>query len=163
VVVIAEGKRYLYRTGASFVSTRLGIESIPPLTADFLNLDRLSSSSGGLIIAGSYVPKTTSQLECLIQGRGDRLKTFVLDVETLLKHPYEVEKTMSDLADSAGEFIVNGEDVLLMTSRKLITGIDELSSLKIVSFVAAAMVFFLRVLVPRPRYIIAKVLFIYPI
>lgn len=64
---------------------------------------------------------------------------------------------MSAAVNLAGEYITSGEDVLVMTSRKLITGADELSSLNIGSVVAAALVLFLRLLVPRPRYVIAKV------
>jgi hypothetical protein len=44
-----------------------------------------------------------------------------------------------------------------MTSRKLITGADELSSLKIGSVVAEALVSVLQQIDVRPRYIIAKV------
>ena len=44
-----------------------------------------------------------------------------------------------------------------MTSRKLITGGDELSSLKIGSAVAEALVSVLQRIEVRPRYIVAKV------
>ena len=44
-----------------------------------------------------------------------------------------------------------------MTSRKLITGGDELSSLKIGSVVAETLVSVLQRIEVRPRYIIAKV------
>lgn len=114
-----------------------------------------------MIIAGSYVPKTTEQLECLIDGRGDQLKRIVLDVELLLAHKENLETAVSAAVNLAGEYITKGEDVLVMTSRKLITGADEVSSLNIGSVVAAALVLFLRLLVPRPRYVIAKVLLPY--
>ncbi|KAH8695986.1 hypothetical protein BGW36DRAFT_428010 [Talaromyces proteolyticus] len=151
-----QGKRYLYRTGAAFVSTRLGIEQIPPLSATELELDQSQTSPGGLILAGSYVPKTTEQLECLIDGRGEKLKRIVLDVEELLANSETLEEAISSAVDLAGEYIAKGEDVLVMTSRKLIIGKDDISSLNIGSVVAAALVLFLRLLVPRPRYIIAK-------
>lgn len=56
----AQGRRFLFRTGAAFVSTRLGIESIPPLSAQQLGISRASNLLGGLVIVGSYVPKTSS-------------------------------------------------------------------------------------------------------
>src|ERR1700716_2526966 len=115
------GKRYLYRTGAAFVSTRLGIQSIPPLTAKVLELDQSPSSHGGLILAGSYVPKTTEQLGCLIEGRGDQLKKIILDVEALLENRENLEEAVASAVDLAGDYIVKGQDVLVMTSRKLIT------------------------------------------
>jgi len=120
-------------------------------------MDLSSASPGGLIIAGSYVPKTTAQLESLIQGRAEMLKVITIDVEPLLASPENAEKTIMAAVDEADELIANGQDVLLMTSRKLITGADEVSSLKIGGVVASALVTFLRLLKPRPRYIIAKV------
>ncbi|KAL4866216.1 hypothetical protein BDV12DRAFT_210657 [Aspergillus spectabilis] len=152
----AQGRTYLYRTGAAFVSTRLGISQIPPLTPKALGLGTHRSEPGGLILAGSYVPKTTEQLQSLIGGRGSTLQTIVLKVEDLLVSPEAAENAALDAAEKAGELILSGHDVLVMTSRDLITGNDGLSSLKIGSTVAAVMVQFLRLLVPRPRYIIAK-------
>jgi Nucleotide-binding C-terminal domain len=127
------------------------------LTAQALNLDVSPASPGGLVIAGSYVPKTTAQLEALIDGRGTKLQTITLDVENLLQGPEIADGTIRAAANQAGELITKGEDVLVMTSRKLVTGGDELSSLKIGGVVAASLVSFLRLLDPRPRYIIAKV------
>ncbi|KAL4875205.1 NADP-dependent oxidoreductase domain-containing protein [Aspergillus karnatakaensis] len=152
----SQGRSYLYRTGAAFVSTRLGISQIPPLTPKALGLMTHRSEPGGLIIAGSYVPKTTEQLQSLIEGRASDLQTIILKVEDLLVSPEGAEGAALDAAEKAGELILSGHDVLVMTSRDLITGNDGISSLKIGSTVAAVLVQFLRLLVPRPRYIIAK-------
>lgn len=150
------GKTFLFRTAAAFVSTRLGIDQIPPLQAKSAGVDISSGSPGGLVIAGSYVPKTTAQLKCLIEGRGDALSVISLNVEKLLENREKAQKAVFQAADEAGRLIDGGKDVLVMTSRKLITGHDELSSLKIGSVVADSLVLFLRLLIPRPRYIIAK-------
>lgn len=150
------GKRYIYRTGAAFVSTRLGIKQIPPLTPSDLKIDLSPKAPGGLIIAGSYVPKTTAQLQSLVSGRAGKLHCIELDVEALLSGAETSQQTVLDATNEAGCRIMNGDDVLIMTSRKLITGADELSSLKIGSVVASALVLFLRMLIPRPRYVIAK-------
>ena len=150
------GRRFIYRTGAAFVSARLGIVQIPPLTAKDLDMDLSSTAPGGLTIAGSYVPKTTAQLESLVEGRGNKLNTITIDVEPLLASPEKAKEVIEAAATKAGDLILAGKDVLLMTSRKLITGHDEKSSLEIGSAVATALVDFLRLLEPRPRYIIAK-------
>ncbi|KAL3440670.1 NADP-dependent oxidoreductase domain-containing protein [Aspergillus insuetus] len=150
-----ERRRYLYRTGAAFVSTRLGIPQIPPLMPKATGMNLQPSQPGGLILAGSYVPKTTEQLQSLIDGNKS-LQTIVLKVEDLLKSTEAAEQAALDAADQAGQLILKGQDVLVMTSRDLITGNDGVSSLKIGSTVAAVLVLFLRLLVPRPRYIIAK-------
>ncbi|KAE8421582.1 NADP-dependent oxidoreductase domain-containing protein [Aspergillus pseudocaelatus] len=99
------GRNYIYRTGAAFVSTRLAIRTKPPLSARDLRLDTEASSPGGLIIAGSYVPKTTDQLQSLTSGRGSELKVITLDVEGLL-HSAESSYatggiTSSDLATTS--------------------------------------------------------------
>lgn len=151
-----QGKRYIYRTGAAFVSTRLGIEQIPPLSPSDLKMDLSPKAPGGLIIAGSYVPKTTAQLQSLVFGRAEKLHRIELDVEALLQGAETSQQTILNATDEAARWILNGDDVLIMTSRKLITGADEVSSLKIGSVVASALVLFLRMLIPRPRYIIAK-------
>lgn len=152
----AQGKRYIYRTGAAFVSTRLGIRQIPPLTPKDLDMDLSSSAPGGLIIAGSYVPKTTAQLTSLVEGRGDKLTTITLQVEDLLASPEKTQDTIHGAAHQAADLINVGKDVLLMTSRKLVLAHDEASSLKVGGVVASALVGFLRYLEPRPKYIIAK-------
>jgi len=112
---------------------------------------------GGLIIAGSYVPKTTVQLESLISGRGSKLTTITLDVEKLLDSPFNAEETLIRSLVEAEREITRGQDVLAMTSRKLITGSDEATSLDIGATVARALVSFIEKLRSQPRYIIAKV------
>ncbi|EJT72308.1 hypothetical protein GGTG_09174 [Gaeumannomyces tritici R3-111a-1] len=152
------GRRYLFRTGAAFVSSRLGISPIPPVTAAQLGFAR--GGAGGLVIAGSYVPKTTAQLEALTRRSGDALTTIVLDVEKLLEDKGFTSKSVSGevrrAIEQAEREITRGQDVLVMTSRKLIVGSDAARSLDIGSMVAAAPVSFLVNLDTRPRYIIAK-------
>ncbi|RGP72448.1 hypothetical protein FSPOR_2659 [Fusarium sporotrichioides] len=147
------GKRYLYRTGAAFVSSRLGISSIPPLSASQLGL---SKKVGGLIIAGSYVPKTTAQLDSLVTKSGDNLTTITLNVKALLKSDESAKQDVSNAIELATQKIRSGQDVLVMTSRELIVGKDEVESLDIGSTIAKALVSFLQNLEQKPRYIIAK-------
>jgi uncharacterized protein YgbK (DUF1537 family) len=148
-----QGKKFLYRTGAAFVSSRLGISSIPPLSASQLGLSR---DVGGLIIAGSYVPKTTAQLDSLVTKSGDNLTTITLNVKALLKSDESAKQDVANAIELASEKIKNGQDVLIMTSRELIVGKDEVESLDIGSTIAKALVSFLQNLEQKPRYIIAK-------
>ncbi|KAH6890634.1 hypothetical protein B0T10DRAFT_486370 [Thelonectria olida] len=147
------GKRFLFRTGAAFVSARLGIPSIPPISSSQL---RLSGDVGGLVIAGSYVPKTTAQLESLRTRSGDRLTSVVLDVRKLLESPEAADEAVSRALATAEKEIKRGQDVLVMTSRELIVGQDEAKSLDIGSTVARVLVSFLQRLEQKPRYVIAK-------
>ncbi|KAL1612852.1 hypothetical protein SLS60_001082 [Paraconiothyrium brasiliense] len=149
----ARGKKFLFRSGAAFVSARLGISPIPPISAKQLDLDR---TKGGLIIAGSYVPKTTAQLKVLRGHSGDKLTTVELDVNKLLETPESREKELQAALSTAECELNKPQDVLIMTSRKLITGADERSSLDIGSTVAAVLVDFLTKLNATPKYVIAK-------
>lgn len=148
------GKKFLFRTGAAFVSSRLAIPQIEPISAAQLSL---SPAVGGLIIAGSYVPKTTAQLEVLREKGGDKLTTIVLDVPRLLESEEQAKAEIKRDLDMADAEIGKGQDVLIMTSRDLVTGEDQRKSLDIGSTVAKALVTFLVDLKTKPRYIIAKV------
>jgi uncharacterized protein YgbK (DUF1537 family) len=147
------GKKLLFRSGAAFVSARLGISPIPPISIQSLNTD---PTRGGLVIAGSYVPKTTAQLKVLRERSGDRLTAVELDVSKLLESPEKIEEELAHALTIAEAELSKPQDVLIMTSRKLIVGADEARSLDIGSIVAAALVTFLTKLQTRPRYIIAK-------
>ncbi|KAK8162564.1 hypothetical protein IWX90DRAFT_246855 [Phyllosticta citrichinensis] len=149
----AKGKRFLFRTAAAFVSARLGISPIPLITAEQLHLSR---EAGGLIIAGSHVPKTTAQLEALVSKSGKKLTTVVLDVEKLLASPESAGEAIAGALATAEREIAHRQDVLVMTSRKLITGDDAKKSLDIGSVVADALVKFMQQVKVRPRYVIAK-------
>ncbi|KAK7992817.1 hypothetical protein PG988_001611 [Apiospora saccharicola] len=149
----SQGKRYLFRTGAAFVSARLGIAPIPPISAHQLSL---SGDVGGLIIAGSYVPRTTVQLEVLRDRSGEQLTSAVIDVRSLLRSDEAGSREMAKALEVAEKEIARGQDVLIMTSRELITGDDEMTSLDIGATVAKALVSFLVGLTTKPRYVIAK-------
>ncbi|KAI3515631.1 hypothetical protein L1887_14532 [Cichorium endivia] len=56
-----KGKHFLCCTAASFVSARIGIIPKPPILPNDLGITK--GTTGGLIVVGSYVPKTTKQVE----------------------------------------------------------------------------------------------------
>lgn len=149
----AKGKKFLFRSAAALVSARLGISPIPPISAEQLGLD---PTVGGLIIAGSYVPKTTAQLKSLREKSGRKLTTVELDVHKLLESPETAEQELQHALTTAETEIQKPQDVLIMTSRELVVGADEVKSLDIGSIIAAALVSFLVRLKTKPRYVIAK-------
>lgn len=75
-----QGQTFVYRTAASFVQAFAGLEPRELLTQDEM-VD--GDTQTGLVVVGSYVPKTTQQLKCLIDNEPD-LKSIVLDVDKLL-------------------------------------------------------------------------------
>ncbi|KAG8419426.1 hypothetical protein J3458_004292 [Metarhizium acridum] len=152
------GRRYLYRTGAAFVSSRLGIKGKLPLTMKDLGVTSAAGERrpGGLIIAGSYVPKTTVQLEALTQRLKAKLQVVELKVPDLIASEDAAESIVRAAAQAVSIKLYAGHDVLVMTSRELIKGDDGLSSLNIGSQVANSLMQLLELVDVHPRYIIAK-------
>lgn len=145
------GSKFLLRTAASFVRTRIGQEP----KGGLLSKDQLvsGSSSGGLFIIGSYVEKTSQQVEELfnktditrVEVRVDQL------LDTNLRH-IEIQRVVQ----AASEAIEQGKDTAIYTSRKLVTGHDAVSSLEIGRVVSGSLIEISRNITVQPRYLVAK-------
>jgi uncharacterized protein YgbK (DUF1537 family) len=144
----AQGKKFIYRTAASLVPVRAGLKKSALLSRDDLDLSR----GGGLVVAGSYVPKTTAQLLKLRCDDGVRI--VEVQVQNLLDEKTR-ENEITRAANAVDEYSHRG-DVLLMTSRELITGADAKTSLEIGAQVSVALVEVVRRLKNQPRYVLAK-------
>ncbi|WP_233215343.1 four-carbon acid sugar kinase family protein [Rhodopirellula bahusiensis] len=144
-----KGQTFVYRTAASFVQAFAGLEPRELLSADEM-VD--GDSETGLIVVGSYVPKTTQQLACLLENEPE-LKSVVLDVDQLLSDDSEsyIQEIVQEV--SIG---LQRSNVVLSSSRKLVTGNDAASSLSIGSRVSDALVSVVERLTQRPRFLIAK-------
>lgn len=147
----AAGRTFLYRTAASFVRVRAGIASRPPVTASELNL---GGDAGGLIIAGSVVPRTTRQLEKLLQARAD-IAGHKADIRRLLDESLRADECRR-LAASIDRALQNGNTALVYTSRRPLAASDAESSLTAGQQISAALVSILRQVSTRPRYLVAK-------
>jgi uncharacterized protein YgbK (DUF1537 family) len=145
------GRRFLFRTAANFVSARIGLKPRPLLTSVDLNVPR---ERGGLIIVGSYVPKTTEQLERLLM-LGTSHRAIELSVDSLLDPALRATE-FSRARDDMHAALRGGRDVVVFTSRRLVTGPDVDHTLEIGRRVSDALVDLVRTLEVRPRYLIAK-------
>jgi uncharacterized protein YgbK (DUF1537 family) len=144
------GRRFLYRTAAAFVSSRLGLPPRPLLAAgDFST----AGQSGGLIVAGSYVPKTTAQLAAL--RAAVPLHHVELQVEQLL-NPAARDGLVKGAAIEIDRALAGGRDVLLATSRTLVSRVSPAESLAIGRTVSDALITTVRALRTRPRFVVAK-------
>ncbi|MFN2203536.1 MAG: four-carbon acid sugar kinase family protein [Caldilineaceae bacterium] len=146
----AAGKRFLYRTAASFVKVRAGIEARPLLRPSEL---ALPSDGGGLFVVGSYVPKTTAQLSALLAHTDTQ--PVAVSVPALLdtaSRADEVERA----AEAANRLLDRGADAAIYTGRELVTGTDSAANLEIGRQVSAGLVDIVRRLAVRPRYLVAK-------
>ncbi|KAJ8753715.1 hypothetical protein K2173_026391 [Erythroxylum novogranatense] len=149
------GKSFLCRTAASFVSARIGIIPKAPILPMDLGIN--NERNGGLIVVGSYVPKTTKQVEELKLDYGKLLRSIEVSVEKLaMKSLEERNEEINRATEMADFYLSSCKDTLIMTSRMLITGKSPSESLQINSKVSSALVEIIRRISTRPRYILAK-------
>jgi uncharacterized protein YgbK (DUF1537 family) len=145
------GSRLMYRTAASFVAARLGLA---PKELWQPSLEQTADvKSGGLTIVGSYVPKTTTQLErVLLRCDVERLE---IPVERILDAARRAA-VLRHAVIQVNAAILAGRDVVVFTSRSLVTSENAEASLAIGNQVSEALVAFLQGIEARPRYLIAK-------
>ncbi|KAI9101613.1 hypothetical protein K1719_023857 [Acacia pycnantha] len=149
------GKHFLCRTAASFVSAHIGIIPKVPILPKDLGIS--SERNGGLIVVGSYVPKTTKQVEELKLQCGQFLRCIEVSVEKLAMRPMEDrEEEINRTAELADVYLKAHKDTLIVTSRNLITGKTASESLDINFKVSSALVEIVKRITTKPRYILAK-------
>ena len=139
----AKGARTVYRTAASFAATRMGLEARPLLEGRELTRN---TGTGGLIVVGSYVPKTTEQLAHLLDH--SEIARVELDVNALHES--------QSITQQVDDLLAAGRDVVLYTSRTLVTGQDADESLLIGQRVSAVLVQIVSDLHTPPRFFVAK-------
>ena len=146
--MLQSGKKVLLRSAASIIPVLLGMERKPLLKS----IDFQSEHAGGiLVLVGSYVPKTTVQLQQLKEV--GTLNQFEVDVERVLS---EGEKMLTEYKVKINQCIKTGDDVLVYTSRKLVAANDPLRSLEIGNKVSAFLTALVQGLSYRPKCVLAK-------
>jgi len=147
----AAGRRYLFRTAASFVQMRAGIAPRPLLgRAELLN--EAAGGQGGLIVVGSYVAKTSGQVAALLQTGIEHIEVSVARLLDDEQRGLEVSRVSA----AATALLQRGKDVLIFTSRDLVTGTDAAASLAIGQRVSASLVQIMQGIGVRPSYVLAK-------
>ncbi|NWF71215.1 MAG: hypothetical protein HXY40_19205 [Chloroflexi bacterium] len=146
----AAGGRYLYRTAASFVATRSAIFERPLVRGAAL---AAAEQTGGLIIVGSYVPKTGRQLAALAASGIEC--ALEVDVKALLD-PAQREQVIANVSAAAESALREGRDTVIYTSRLLVGAEDADRSLKIGQQVSDGLIAIVRGISTRPRFVLAK-------
>ena len=107
-------KRFLVRSAASFVQARIGLPKRPILDASVINNSGSngdgSANNGGLIVVGSYVPKTTSQLGWLLKLDG--LEKIVINVADLVDESKRAD-TIDAISDRVEKAISSGKNTVV--------------------------------------------------
>src|SRR5215216_2291272 len=130
-----EGKRFLYRTGPSFVRTRGGITEPKILGPEDLYRKR-PKEGRGLVLVGSYVPTTTRQLEAALALDG--IWGVEVSVRRILE-PGSREDELGRVVEEVNRSLASSE-VVVYTSRELVTADPGLSNFEIGASVSGALV-----------------------
>jgi uncharacterized protein YgbK (DUF1537 family) len=128
------------------------LENRPLLTTAELCHDRRFEDRGGLVVVGSHVPKTTVQLNFLVSESSNCLPVE-LAVADLLESP---EAVIGQAIERITTGLNHNQDVVLYTSRDLVSGQDDQDNLRISQTVSECLVNIVQRLEVRPRYLIAK-------
>lgn len=148
------GKNFIYRVGPPFVRAIIG-QDIPSvvdaaaLTSAGVTKDHVK---GGLIVVGSHVPTTTRQLNALLEKNVAQVRE--LNVHEVLEGP---EQYTEKLADDVAHTLKSG-NVILHTSRELVTGKDKDDSLRIAREVSNSLVSTVNKVIHQvtPKFVVAK-------
>jgi uncharacterized protein YgbK (DUF1537 family) len=147
-----QGLPVVGRTAASYVRARAGRPPVRPLDAD-----EVRSGGPGLVVVGSHVPTTTTQLERLMADPPVPVQRLDLPVaELLAAGDAERAGRLASLADQAGAAIRAGVTPVVATSRELMRGTDANDDLGISALVSAALIAIVRDIAARPAWILSK-------
>ncbi len=148
LTILQSDQTFLLRTAASFVAALDGKPRKPLLDKQTLEIN---TQKAGLVVVGSYVPKTTRQLAHL-QKHTD-LVEIELDVENLLKDQALDSALITKQIDAA---LSKDQSVLLYTSRKLISESTAIKSLNIGQTISDFISKIVAAISISPEFIMAK-------
>ena len=143
----ATGKRFLCRTAAPFVRSRLG-----ELPAAILDPDMIGSGPG-LVLVGSYVQRTSEQLAAA------RALPNVDSIELLvdrLFEPAEAESHLAALTEAIESTLAAQRTALVFTTRELVSRRGELNHVRISAIISDALSGIPTRLSRQPTWLVAK-------
>jgi uncharacterized protein YgbK (DUF1537 family) len=145
----AQGQSFVYRTAASFVRVRAGIAQAALLSTEEMGV---TQGQGGLIIVGSYVDRTTEQLQRLMARDG------ICSVELKVSHLLDggIEEEVTRVALKLGHGLREYRDVVLFTSRGLVRETADVGFHEITQRITTAIAEILRRLDVRPSFVLTK-------
>jgi uncharacterized protein YgbK (DUF1537 family) len=143
-----EGRRFALRSAASFVRVRSGRSRPPLVTA--LDLP-VGGTTGGLIVVGSHVPRSTEQLERLLALQS--VDAIELDVRALGTRSRGT--IVQRIAQRAEAGLRRGDDVAVYTSRTVVSDKsgEQLAGGRKIANVLADIV---RTIRARPAFVVTK-------
>ncbi|RDU37037.1 hydroxyacid dehydrogenase [Neobacillus piezotolerans] len=153
ITALKNGKRFIFRTAAAFTKVIGDISSRPLLTRGEL-IDK-DAKTGGLVIVGSHVQKTTDQLNEL--KTVESLHFIEFDAHLVLQEEAFLEET-ERVRLEAEKMVAAGVSTVIFTKRKRLDlgpGLEE-EELKLSVKISDAVTSIVRNFSLRPKYLIAK-------
>jgi uncharacterized protein YgbK (DUF1537 family) len=149
----AEGKRFLYRTGASFVRARAGIGARPLLRRSELLGENAPRPARGLVVVGSHVRRTTEQLQRLLLAPD--MTGIEVAVPELFQGDDDRDQEITRVRRLTDDAIATGRTAVVYTSRQVErpAGVEELV---VARGVSDALVAIVRGIETRPDFVVGK-------
>src|SRR5919199_2817634 len=149
----AQGKRFLFRSAASILTSLASLPPQPVAAADMAQYVR--QGKPGAVIVGSHVKKTTQQLEQLLQAPG------VVGVEVDVSHLLDESETQRDellsrICDRIQEIHSAGKTPVVYTSRQELTFKDVQTRLEFGAGVSSLLMDIVRGLPADIGFLISK-------
>ncbi|MCK6579754.1 MAG: hypothetical protein L6Q98_16805 [Anaerolineae bacterium] len=147
----SEGKRFLFRTAASFLKTAMGIGNnyiVPPQL-----LANSTSKYGGITVFGSHVPKSTGQLEAV--RKLSYVKSKEINVDAILSAETRDDEIIKS-CQFIHEALEDGYEALIFTSRTIVKADSYEKNLAIGQAISIALAEIVDMVQLKPKYVIAK-------
>jgi uncharacterized protein YgbK (DUF1537 family) len=143
------GRRYLCRTAAAFVRARFGLPRRPLLAPAAM----VRGAGPGLVVVGSYVPRSSAQLE---HARAlESARAIEVPADALLddRRAHAIQAAI----EAVNGAWAAGADAVLFTSRTVLQNrADESANLRVGQRISSALVAIVRGLERQPAWFIAK-------
>jgi uncharacterized protein YgbK (DUF1537 family) len=146
----AAGRRFLFRTAASFVRVRAGLLPQPLLRPSEIPD---GGPAGALLVVGSYIGRSTAQLEALLTVAGTAGIEFVVDRLAEAASQKDEVQRVAGLADA---HLKAGRHAVIYTSRRQETALGLAGDLRTGRVVSAGLVEVVRSLTVRPSVLVGK-------
>lgn len=114
---MAKGKRFLFRTAASFVKVMGGVTDRPLLSRN--EMVTRETDRGGIVVVGSHTKKTTAQLQQLLTVPG--VEAIEFDSNLVLKGEAAFEAEIDRVVRQSEALILQGKTPVCYTNRTLLT------------------------------------------
>ena len=143
-----KGKKFAYRCAASFIKARGGFEDKPLLTYQ----DLAPGGGPGLIVVGSYVDKTSHQLEQLLDsGLAEGIELRVQELQSKESRKNEIQSA----SKKVNQKLAAGVTTVLYTSRELQTASNQ-NFQETGNVIMQSLCEVVRQIQFRPGYLVAK-------